>query len=168
MHPRTLGLAFIVTVAMAACTRTDERPRVATLGGTPEPSRPAPEDQGDAALRFVECMRDRGVDVMDPGEHEGALVFLSEENVADPDFEGAQEACRHLLPASFEPPEMSPQEEARRFDEAIRYTRCMREQGIPLPDPAPGELLPLGPGVDPDSADFLAAERVCGHFLRGT
>jgi hypothetical protein len=167
VNRRTIGLV-IATVAMVACTGTDERPMVATLDGTPGSSQPAPEDQGDAALRFVECMRDRGVDVMDPGEHEGALVFLSEENVADPDFEGAQEACRHLLPASFEQPEMSPQEEVRRFDEAIRYTRCMREQGIPLPDPAPGELLPLGPGVDPDSADFLAAERVCGHFLRGT
>lgn len=168
MHPRTLGLAFIVTVAMAACTGTDERARVATLGGTPESSQPAPEDPGDAALRFVECMRDRGVDVVDPGEHEGALVFLSQENVADPDFEEAQDACRPLLPAAFAPPEMSPEEEARRFDQAARYTRCMREQGINLPDPEPGELLGLGPGVDPDDAEFLAAERVCVHFLRGT
>ena len=168
MHPRTIGLAFIVTVAMVACTGTDERPRVATLSGTPGSSQTAPEDPGDAALRFVECMRDWGVDVVDPGEHEGALVFFSQENVADPDFEEAQEACRPLLPAAFEPPDVSPQEEARRFDQAVRYTQCMREQGIPVPDPEPGELLGEGPGVDHNAPDFLAAERVCGHFLRGT
>jgi hypothetical protein len=168
VHTRTIGLALIMTVAMVACTGTDERPKVATLGGTPGSSQPTAEDPGDAALRFVECMRDRGVDVVDPGEHEGALVFFSEDNVADPDFEEAQEACRHLLPAGFAPPEMSPQEEARRFDQAVRYTRCMREQGIILPDPEPGELLGLGPGVDPDDPEFLAAERVCIHFLRET
>lgn len=156
------GAIVIAATILAACTPT--RSRVATLGGTPNDASP-PVRAADAAVEWAECMRDHGVEVQDP-EESGSLFFLSEENVGDPDLEQAQDACRHLLPPNFGPPPMSPQERARRFDQAVRYTTCMREQGIDLPDPTPDQPIGLAPGVDPDAPDFIAAERICGHFLR--
>lgn len=168
MNGRTVGVVMLTITTLAACTPGPDRARVATLS---EEASPAPShDSGtaaDAALRWAECMRDHGVAVQDPENAGGSLFFLSKENVEDPDLTGAQEACRSLLPEDFWGPELPPGEEARRLDLAVRYAQCMRERGIPVPDPrAGGPLIRLGPGVDPDDPDFIEAERHCARFLR--
>jgi hypothetical protein len=50
-------------------------------------------------------------------------------------------------------------------DQALEYSKCMRENGVPkFPDPQNGRLvLKGGPGtgIDPESAQFKAAEEAC-------
>jgi hypothetical protein len=50
-------------------------------------------------------------------------------------------------------------------ERAVRYSECMRENGVPeFPDPENGQLtLGAGPGsdIDPNSAEFKAAQKVC-------
>jgi hypothetical protein len=123
----------------------------------------------DAALRFSGCMRDHGVDVADPEVGgEGGLAFvISQRNLDDPDFTAAEDACGHLLPPGSLAPNLSPEEEVRQYDQAVRYARCMRERGIDLPDPEPaGSVIGLAPGTDPGDPEFVAAHEVCGVHLR--
>ena len=60
------------------------------------------------------------------------------------------------------------------FEEALlAFARCMREQGIDMPDPEPGGrgggMVLIGPGSPADGADgdFAAAEKECGHLMEG-
>jgi hypothetical protein len=50
-------------------------------------------------------------------------------------------------------------------DRAVRYSECMRENGVPeFPDPENGQTtLQAGPGggIDPNSAEFKAAQEAC-------
>lgn len=50
-------------------------------------------------------------------------------------------------------------------DEAmLRFTECMREQGIDMGDPDDNGALIIGPG-DNDPEQMEAAEKVCGRYL---
>ena len=168
MNGRTVGVVMLGITTLAACTPGRDRARVATLSeeASPAPSHD-PGTAADAAVRWAGCMRDHGVAVQDPEDAGGSLFFLSKENLEDPDLMRAEEACRFLLPEDLWGPELAPDEEARRLDLAVRYAHCMRERGIPVPDPeVGGPLVRLGPGVDPDAPDFIEAERQCARFLR--
>jgi hypothetical protein len=159
----------VALAAAVSCGGGRDKAEVATLHPTAAaPAAALDETRFDAMLNFAECMRERGVDVADPEETDGSVSFvLTQQNVDDPDFTDAQEACSHLLPRDFWGPDLSPEEEAAELDRATRYAQCMREQGIDLPDPEPGgPYIGLAPGVDPDSPEFMAADRECGRFLQ--
>jgi hypothetical protein len=48
---------------------------------------------------------------------------------------------------------------------ALNWARCMRQQGINLPDPTPdGGIDERGIGVDPDGPRFKAAEQACQQY----
>jgi hypothetical protein len=48
---------------------------------------------------------------------------------------------------------------------ALAYARCMRQQGIDIPDPMPdGGIDERGIGVDPDGPKFKAAEQACQQY----
>ena len=52
--------------------------------------------------------------------------------------------------------------------QALKYSQCMRENGVAkFPDPKDGHLiLRAGPGtgIDPESAQFQAADKACHHL----
>jgi len=53
-------------------------------------------------------------------------------------------------------------------DEALKYSRCMRANGVPaFPDPSPGGGFEFSPssGVDPSSPAFRAAQARCRAFM---
>jgi hypothetical protein len=52
-------------------------------------------------------------------------------------------------------------------DVLLQYAQCMRDNGVNLPDPVAGDPGSLYQGVDKSSASFVAANKVCGHFLEG-
>lgn len=58
-----------------------------------------------ALIRYAQCMRTRGIPMLDPTS-EGVLSLGNVPGLADgpgrytPQFHAADEACRHLLPAS--------------------------------------------------------------------
>jgi hypothetical protein len=61
------------------------------------------------------------------------------------------------------------EEQRANFEDAqVEFTQCMRENGIDLPDPEPGQAgIQIGPGddIDIDSEEFQAAQEECGPII---
>ena len=62
----------------------------------------SPEDRArmaDAALDYAECMREHGFDVPDPGPDGSIAIPVGEDgfDVEDPEFQAAEEDCRHFI-----------------------------------------------------------------------
>jgi hypothetical protein len=125
----------------------------------------------DALLKFAQCMRRQGVDVGDPGEGGFVRVGPGGEGAAGGEppnpakFRRAQQACEKYLREAGPPPELSEEQQEEFERKAIAFARCMREQGIDLPDPetsADGRVAQeLPAGAAPESARFRDAEKAC-------
>ena len=125
----------------------------------------------DALLKFAQCMRRQGVDVGDPGE--GGFVRIGPDGEAGKGaqpqnpakFRRAQQACDKYLREAGPPPELSEEQQEEFERKAIAFARCMREQGIDLPDPetsSDGRVAQeLPAGADPESARFREADKAC-------
>ena len=163
------ALAAASVLGLAACGGGDE--------GEPEPS--GADKARDGALAFARCMRENGVDMPDPRSDGSGRILIgpgpggdgqARFDPSDPTFRKADEACRKHLEAGFEEP--GEEEQAEMRDAFVKYARCMREEGIDLPDPDPGGggfRMRLG---DPDAPDlespaFKEADGRCGELLSG-
>jgi hypothetical protein len=90
--------------------------------------------------------------------------------VSGPVFQSAMHACRSYLPNGGHP---SAAQTAKAKAEALAMSRCMRSHGVPnFPDPKfrsgpnGGVGIQLnGPGIDPNSPAFQAAQKACGSIL---
>jgi hypothetical protein len=139
-------------------------------------------DPEDAFLEFAKCMREHGVDMDDPvidGSGRGAIAIgggPGSDGGDGPDREtldAAQEACQPLLDdvVSDRQAQMDPEEIQQMQDEALEFSKCMREHGIDFPDPVFGDGgtvsislgEPGGGGLDPQSEEFQAAQEECGR-----
>jgi hypothetical protein len=89
-----------------------------------------------------------------------------------PRFKAAEKACKNLLPRG-EDERPTPQEQASGLQQALKYSACMRENGVPnFPDPksnAEGgiDLDFGGSGLDPSSPQYKAAEKACKDLVPG-
>jgi hypothetical protein len=155
----TLPLAT-VSLALAAC------------GGGSEPA--TADDQRsemrDAALDFAKCMRENGVDMEDPKPDGGVLLRAGPGSGNDPEtVRKAEEACRKHM-EKVEPPEISEEQEQEFKERALKFARCMREQGIDMPDPTFGEdgrmtqRLEGGSGLNPEDPRFREATEACSKY----
>ena len=130
----------------------------------------------DAMLAFARCMREHGIDMPDPdtsGGGSGVVTFSAGAaggGNLDPDtskFEEANEACKDLM-GDAGPMNMSPEQQQEMQDQALAFSRCMREHGVNMPDPsfgAEGQMtMKIGPddGLDPDDPKFQDAQQACG------
>ena len=149
-------VAFIVvvvisTMALTAC-RSDSND-VATLKTTGNAQVEAPTaDASDPALdnearmmALTECLREQGIEVMDP-------VVDADGNVDKPEFvEGVEydkdkmgqawEACEHHLEGFIwekEGPDVS--EQVEQLDQYIALATCLREKNYDVDDPTAGTL----------------------------
>jgi hypothetical protein len=136
-------------------------------------SKTSPED---AMLAFARCMRDHGVDMPDPdtsGGGNGVMTFGgtgSDGTKIDVDmqkFTDADKACRDLL-GDAGPQKMSPKQQQEAQDQALAFSRCMRERGVNMPDPTFGGQgqvtmkIDSASGLDPSDPKFEAAQQACG------
>ena len=155
MRIHITALLAVAALSLTACGAEEEDPAAAT--GQPDQS------TRQAMADFAECMRKEGIDFPDPGQGGFRLK-------GDPDEIGAaEEACKELR-EKIEPPELSDEQEAEFKDAALAHARCMREEGIDFPDPEfsgdGGARINLGKsGIDPDDADFKAAQEKCEDEL---
>ena len=124
----------------------------------------------DAQVKFAECMRDQGIDFPDPGADGGVRIQVGPDSGIDPqEFEAASKECEEFREDIR--PQMSEGEQAEFKERALEHARCMREQGIDFPDPefsaegGAGVRFKAGSGVDPDSAEFKAAQEKCGDLM---
>jgi hypothetical protein len=132
--------------------------------GGPPPSPPSAQ-QRQQALAFARCMRQHGIDMADPeidAAGRAAMQMPSGVGPDSPKFKAAQQACQQYAPDGGQPPKLSPQQQQQQL---VAFARCMRQQGINLPDPTPdGGIDERGIGVDPDGPKFKAAEQACKQY----
>jgi hypothetical protein len=131
-----------------------------------------------AALDFAQCMRDEGIDMPDPqfGDGGGMTMRLGGPDGPNPDtpgFEEADEKCREHL-EKVEPPELSEGQQQEFQQAALDFARCMRGEGIDMPDPQfeGGGRVRIGPGpgsgagpLDRDDPAFQEAFETCRDEL---
>ena len=118
-------------------------------------------DPQDAALAYAKCMRRNGAEVPDPDANG---MFPIEPGSKVPDSETmktADEACkaeRDALQGSMGEPDKDFE------DKALKMSRCMREQGVNMPDPKPSEGGGTSVDLDEDLINdpaFKKAQSTC-------
>jgi hypothetical protein len=129
----------------------------------------------DAMLAFARCMREHGIDMPDPdtsGGGPGVLTFSAGAPGGELDanaskFQEANDACKDLM-GDAGPMNLSPEQAQEMQDQALAFSRCMREHGVNMPDPSfDGEghvmmKIDDASGIDPSDPKFEAAQQACG------
>ena len=131
----------------------------------------------EGALKFARCMRRNGVDMPDPQVGGNGLVKIGPGPGSagagagggpdDPAWRKADAACGKYLAEGGEAP--SQEEEARYRDAFVAYARCMRGEGVNVPDPGTegGMIFKKGDpnAPDPSSPSYQRADGVCKKHL---
>lgn len=146
-------------------------------GGNTGTNASSGSDKGyEAALKFSQCMRSHGVAKFpDPQQSSGGGVNLSigKNSGIDPSsatFKSAQAACRKYAPGGKGNGKPMSAAQQQKF---LAFSQCMRSHGVPkFPDPTfsgGGAQLRLnaGPGLDPNSPTFKAAQQACRSKMPG-
>lgn len=166
MSRRVVGPLFgllLGLVVLGGCAGTDGD-NVANAGEQePDqaPSSSAAKDPEEAALEYVACLREHGMEVEDPGPG-GRIKF--EQQQGDGNAKAAMEACRHLAPQM----DQDSPEAKERVEQMRKFAVCMRENGVEkYPDPDPNQ-----PGVQlnkemTEDPDFESAQEACRDLLGG-
>jgi hypothetical protein len=134
----------------------------------PADSQSSKEKLQQAELKFAQCMREQGIDFPDPQQGRRGLVKVGEDSSPE-EIRAAEKACEEFR-KDIKPPELSEEQKQEFKDAALAHARCMREHGIDFPDPTfsadGGAQIRLSKGrVDPEDADFKAAEKECADKL---
>ncbi len=164
-------IARVVTVPLLALTLascgggenngsevvTADDPSAAVSPGEAEESL----DSVEQSRRYVECMREQGIDMPDPGPN-GEIMQTHGPGFDQEAYEEAQEICHELAPEGgryYRDPE---------HDERQReYAQCMREHGVDMQDPEPGGPIVVSQGPDTDPGEIEEAQEACQHILEG-
>jgi hypothetical protein len=99
----------------------------------------------EQAMKFAQCMRDKGVSQFPDPDASGALTIDGVVNGSSVDpnsatFQQAVTACRDLEPAGF----MGQKRSAQQQEAALKFAQCIRDNGVKdFPDPTPD-----GPLID--------------------
>jgi hypothetical protein len=171
--------ALLVTTATACGDKSDNN-GVATLGGTSGSSDDA--DSGDdsdksaedQALEFSKCMRENGVpDFPDPEFNDEGGIMINRsggpDSVDREAEEKAMKACEDKMPRGGG--NFSEEDRAKMQDAFLEYAKCMRENGIDMPDPDFSEgggafrMGVGGDGMNPDDPAFKKADEACHDKL---
>lgn len=169
MAATTSALALGSVLLLSGCgTDAGEKGgKVASLGAksstTGAPAEAAAGEKGDM-VKYAGCMREHGVDVADPNA-DGSMTLTAEVNADGSDSpetkkrEAADDACRKWLPSGGV---MSEKDKAKQLEDSLKLAKCMRDHGIDVPDPKPGELtgIPMQRGTDEGKTD--EALKACG------
>lgn len=140
-------------------------------GGTAAEPETSTDPQA-AALAFAKCMRENGVDIPDPKPVEdGGMVQLGPGGpgaAGGETFEKAQKACAKYAEDMGGAALGGELSEADK-EQMLQFSRCMREQGIDMPDPdfdgGVGAIdLPI-PSDAQGRAKFEAAQEACDEFF---
>jgi hypothetical protein len=166
------GLLLALALATGACNGGDKGDGVASLGDGKATATTSPGGSGDLkqlALAYARCMRQHGINVPDPKVDAAGRVaqqMPSDIGPEDPKFKAANQACKQYLPNGGAPEKVDPQIQQH----MLAYARCMRQHGINIPDPTPGEGIDVdgSNGVNPEDPKFKAADQACEqHMPRG-
>ena len=93
----------------------------------------------DRAVAFAQCMRQHGVQVSDP-KQSGGVNFTG--NVDQGTLNAAEQAC-----AKYDIKRGVSGESAAEQDRNLKLAKCLRQHGLNVPDPRPGQGLMIGSGT---------------------
>jgi hypothetical protein len=135
---------------------------VATGNGSSAPKPSATASAAADLTKFAECMRDNGVDLPDPDPNTGRIDIRRLRGNNDPKFQHAMEQCRSLLVGAAGGQQLTPAE----IEQLRQFAKCMRDNGVDLPDPDPGGGLFTAMGkLDRNSPIFQKAMQSCASKL---
>jgi hypothetical protein len=176
-RPALLGgllivLLVLVVLAGAGCGGGSESSGVANVetegGNAPaETTTPSTEETEQAMLRFAQCMRDQGIDYPDPAPDANGNLRLRPPtgNVDQEQLESAQEACQEHLEGVIQP--RSEEDETEFQDALLKYARCMRDNGVDVPDPpaASSDFGAFREQIDRNDPQFQSANEECQRYI---
>ncbi|MEV0390549.1 hypothetical protein [Nonomuraea sp. NPDC050643] len=174
MNARLLLAAVPLALALAACggARAQDDGVVSAGGGTgsatpsatpsvtPSATPSATMDPQEAALKFAQCMREHGVDMPDP--QGGRIQLKIPEGMDRKKVDKANEACKPIMESAVRD-RGTP--DPRDYDQMVKYAQCMREQGVDMPDPKPGEGFSLR--LKGDKGRLETARKACERHRPG-
>jgi hypothetical protein len=166
LRPILAALFAVAALGLAACGGGEEE-APASSSSSSSSSSSEDEQRREAGVKFAQCMREQGVDIPDPGTDGGQRIQIGPDSgISREEFERASKECdeyrRQMMPNLTE----EEQEEFRQ--RALEWARCMRENGIDVPDPQVGEgggiRIMGGPDrMDPEDPEYQAAQEECGE-----
>lgn len=116
-----------------------------------------------ARVKFAKCMRDNGIDLPDnPGQNGGAQAFR---NIDQSKFQAAQKACQKYRQAAVG--NLSSSDRQAFQDAFVKFSSCMRQHGVDLPNPTAGGGAPPAGGnpVNQNDPKTKAAREACQNKL---
>ena len=163
---RVFGAAVVLIAALALLTACGSSSSADEDAAAAEQAAPAANEEERALLAFAQCMRDKGVlNFPDPVVNvDGTYSFPRPQGVQMPEVQETFEQCRSLLPEGFQTPGQGADPEQQ--DALLEFARCMREQGVDVPDPtAAGGIHAMFAKLDPQSPTVQAAIQQCQEYL---
>lgn len=156
----TFGVAAVV--ALTACGSQGDSGVASAHGGKGGGSPQAAGKEGntqDQLLKFAKCMRDNGVDVPDPKPGEKGVRL---QGSGSPEkAQQAQKMCERYLPSSVK----NRQNDPKTKDQMLKLAKCMRENGVDVPDPGADGRIRIEKGtIDPESPTFKNAAKKCKQY----
>ncbi|MEU0275296.1 hypothetical protein [Streptomyces sp. NPDC006307] len=150
------ALAALALLA-AACSGTEAAPKNDDVSGEGK--------KADQALEYRTCLREQGLDVPEPKPGQDPRSLAIGGNVSKEQMDKAFQACRGKGGGGAGAGELTQADK----DKALAFARCMRENGVNMPDPkfdgAAQQALPM-PTAGPEKEKFDKAMKVCGGEAR--
>lgn len=156
------GLAYIAGALLATCLGIagcgGSGSTQAAAGGT----QPGSQNQ---LLTYARCLRTHGIQVPDPNPANPDQLNIPKSALDNPTaLNAAEQACRKyggkLIAGSTDPQGGSSRE--------VRLAQCLRQHGIAVADPRPGQNLTLPPGTSAQSASSAIAACTRGGSATST
>lgn len=135
-------------------------PDVASVSGAPSGTATgAPGNDRDRALKYAACLREHGLDVPDPEPGVNGNAFEGAPEEPGSAQARAMEACASLRPDGGQLTKDDP----KAHDDQLKLAKCLRDNGVEVRDPQPGEpmVMPFGPNGDTTKLDAAMAK--CGQ-----
>jgi len=166
------GIA-VMLIAVAGCGQQGEEPEVASASKGKAKTAAKQEQQKGDPQKFAKCLRENGVKVeefrVDKDSAGGAVtqggvaVKGDAAGGGDETFKKAHEKCKKYAPVGDGAAQLSEKDK----EAMLKQARCMRKEGVDVPDPkfdgGTGEAMPI-PG---DMKKFEAAMKKCGTGAGG-
>jgi hypothetical protein len=173
-------LTASLAVIAAGCGGSDSGVAQASGGGSTQASSTTATtastsgSRDEKMLAFAKCMRtDGGVpDFPDPTADENGDLQLAppagggnNNNNNQQDIRGGFEKCQKYLDGVISPPSQADQTEIR--DAQLEFAKCMRTEGVDVPDPDPNQQGPGGfADIDRNDPKVQAAMKKCAPIFQ--
>lgn len=167
MRMRRMALVAVMPAVfgLAACGGQETDDGVASAGGGTAKASASPSQSlspEEARLKFAECMRQNGIDMPDP-DGSGRVEIRGGPGDRGK-LQAAMKACQHFQQQAGG--RLGNLDDPKVRDQMVKFAQCMRQNGIDMPDPQPGQGIQLR--VEPGNREKLeAARKACDEFAPG-